>query len=72
MSEGGGDEALSSLNSPRSRVKFLCSHGGKILPRAVDGNLKYVGGETRVVAVPREINFSGIKFNLLYFIDKCV
>lgn len=72
MSEGGGDEALSSLNSPRSRVKFLCSHGGKILPRAVDGNLKYVGGETRVVAVPREINFSGIKFNLLYFNDKCV
>ncbi|KAL9448489.1 hypothetical protein AB3S75_015888 [Citrus x aurantiifolia] len=58
MSEGGGDEALSSLNSPRSRVKFLCSHGGKILPRAVDGNLKYVGGETRVVAVPREIKFS--------------
>ena len=49
----------------------MCSHGGKILPRAVDGNLlKYVGGETRVVAVPREINFTGIKINLLYFIDK--
>ncbi|XP_031262532.1 uncharacterized protein LOC116120704 [Pistacia vera] len=54
---GAGDETLSS-SSPRNRVKFLCSHGGKILPRAVDGSLKYMGGETRVIAVPREINFS--------------
>lgn len=45
--------------SPRNKMKFLCSHGGKILPRPVDGNLKYVGGETRVVAVPRDITFSG-------------
>ncbi|KAJ4717495.1 Octicosapeptide/Phox/Bem1p family protein [Melia azedarach] len=57
-SEGGGDEMVSSLNSPRSRVKFLCSYGGKILPRAVDGHLKYVGGETRVIAIPRDIKFS--------------
>lgn len=62
-SEGGGDEMVSSLNSPRSRVKFLCSYGGKILPRAVDGHLKYVGGETRVIAIPRDIKFSGNKLN---------
>ncbi|KAH7575906.1 hypothetical protein ACOSP7_004099 [Xanthoceras sorbifolium] len=56
---GGGDETSSSVSSsPRNRVKFLCSHGGKILPRAVDGNLKYVGGETRVVAFPRDIILS--------------
>ncbi|OVA00122.1 Phox/Bem1p [Macleaya cordata] len=47
---GGGEE--------RIRVKFLCSHGGKILPRPADGKLKYVGGETRIVIVPRDINFS--------------
>ncbi|GFY94692.1 octicosapeptide/Phox/Bem1p family protein [Actinidia rufa] len=44
--------------SPRNKVKFLCSHGGKILPRYTDGILKYVGGETRIVSVPRDINFS--------------
>lgn len=41
-----------------NRVKFLCSHGGRILPRPPDGQLKYVGGETRVIAVPRDISFS--------------
>ncbi|RWR92669.1 hypothetical protein CKAN_02188800 [Cinnamomum micranthum f. kanehirae] len=40
------------------RVKFLCSHGGKILPRPSDGQLKYVGGETRLIAVPTNITFS--------------
>ncbi|KAJ9159014.1 hypothetical protein P3X46_024549 [Hevea brasiliensis] len=45
-------------SSPKSRMKFLCSYGGKILPRAADGHLKYVGGETRVIAVPRDISFS--------------
>ncbi|XP_058089071.1 uncharacterized protein LOC131242807 [Magnolia sinica] len=50
-----GEEAVSS---PKNRVKFLCSYGGKILPRPSDGQLKYVGGVTRVVAVPRDITFS--------------
>ncbi|PIA47163.1 hypothetical protein AQUCO_01400095v1 [Aquilegia coerulea] len=54
--EGGGNEETSL--SPKNRIKFLCSHGGKILPRPPDGQLKYVGGETRVVAVPRDIIFS--------------
>ncbi|KAM0946429.1 putative PB1 domain-containing protein [Dioscorea sansibarensis] len=47
--------------SPRSRVKFLCSYGGKILPRPSDGQLKYIGGDTRVIAVPRSISFSELK-----------
>ncbi|XVF68268.1 hypothetical protein PTKIN_Ptkin10aG0191400 [Pterospermum kingtungense] len=51
-----GDEG--SASSPRNRVKFRCSYGGKILPKPGDTNLKYVGGETRVVAVPRDIKFS--------------
>ncbi|KAJ6813689.1 uncharacterized protein M6B38_367975 [Iris pallida] len=42
-----------SLSSPKNRMKLLCSYGGKILPRPSDGMLKYVGGETRVVSVPR-------------------
>ncbi|CAH9120251.1 unnamed protein product [Cuscuta epithymum] len=40
------------------KVKFLCSYGGKILPRHPDGKLRYYGGETRVVSVDRSISFS--------------
>lgn len=41
------------------RIKILCSFGGRIVPRPHDGVLKYVGGETRVLAVPRNICFRG-------------
>ncbi|XVF43914.1 hypothetical protein PTKIN_Ptkin02bG0079800 [Pterospermum kingtungense] len=43
---------------PDSTIKFLCSYGGKILPRYPDGKLRYHGGETRVLAVHRSIPFS--------------
>ncbi|KAL9226363.1 hypothetical protein vseg_002186 [Gypsophila vaccaria] len=39
-------------------VKFLCSYGGKILPRYPDAKLRYHGGHTRVLSVPRSISFS--------------
>ncbi|KAL0658016.1 hypothetical protein Bca4012_078601 [Brassica carinata] len=41
-----------------STIKFLCSYGGKILPRYPDGKLRYNGGHTRVLAVPRSVSFS--------------
>ncbi|CAL5398631.1 unnamed protein product [Camellia sinensis] len=49
-----------SLNTPTTTatIKFLCSYGGKILPRYPDGKLRYHGGETRVLAVLRSISFS--------------
>lgn len=53
------DKEVNETTSPKNRVKFLCSHGGRILPRPPDGQLKYVGGETRVIAIPRDISFSG-------------
>ncbi|XP_068648563.1 uncharacterized protein [Aristolochia californica] len=37
--------------------KFLCSFGGKILPRPSDGALRYVGGHTRIISVRRDIGF---------------
>lgn len=58
----GGSPLVSSPTSPKSRIKFLCSHGGKILPQPADGHLKYVGGETRVISVPRDIKLSGKYF----------
>ncbi|CAJ1963768.1 unnamed protein product [Sphenostylis stenocarpa] len=45
-------------DSPKNKVKFLCSYAGKVLPRPSDGLLRYVGGETRVVSVPRDVTFS--------------
>ncbi|KVH98914.1 uncharacterized protein LOC112514017 [Cynara cardunculus var. scolymus] len=37
-------------------IKFLYSYGGKIMPRQIDGKLRYVGGYTRVLAVDRSIS----------------
>ncbi|KAL3635221.1 hypothetical protein CASFOL_019768 [Castilleja foliolosa] len=55
--------------SPKIRLKFLCSHGGKILLRPSDGHLKYVGGETRVMSVPRDITFQELMKKLTHKIE---
>ncbi|KAJ6825208.1 uncharacterized protein M6B38_379085 [Iris pallida] len=41
-------------------LKFVCSYGGKILPRYPEGKLRYIGGETRVIAVDRSLTFSDL------------
>jgi len=43
-----------------SRVRLMCSYGGKILPRPHDNQLSYVGGDTRILAVDRNIRFSSM------------
>uniref|UniRef100_A0A1J3FQ87 Serine/threonine-protein kinase CTR1 n=1 Tax=Noccaea caerulescens TaxID=107243 RepID=A0A1J3FQ87_NOCCA len=43
----------SSLN----QAKFLCSFGGKIIPRPRDQKLRYVGGETRIIRISKAISF---------------
>lgn len=40
-------------------VKFLCSYGGRIIPRYPDNKLRYHGGHTRVLSVQRSISFAG-------------
>ncbi|KAA8533208.1 hypothetical protein F0562_033259 [Nyssa sinensis] len=45
-------------------IKFLCSYGGKILPRYPDGKLRYHGGQTRVLAVERSISFAELLVKL--------
>lgn len=45
--------------APKATIKFLCSYGGKILPRYPDSKLRYLGGHTRVLSVDRSISFSG-------------
>ncbi|XP_042377467.1 uncharacterized protein LOC121970676 isoform X1 [Zingiber officinale] len=48
---------ISAAMDDSPRVKFLCSFGGSILPRPLDGRLRYVGGETRIMNVPRDISY---------------
>ncbi|XP_022772267.1 uncharacterized protein LOC111314916 [Durio zibethinus] len=50
------------------KVKFMCSYGGKIQPRSHDNQLAYVGGDTKILAVDRNIKFSAImaKLSSLY------
>ncbi|XP_021640055.2 uncharacterized protein LOC110635149 isoform X2 [Hevea brasiliensis] len=52
-SEEGGDDSVSG-----KKVKFLCSFGGKIFPRPSDGMLRYVGGQTRIISVRRDVSFN--------------
>lgn len=49
---------------PTNTIKFLCSYGGKILPRATDGVLRYSGGHTRVLAAGPSISFSELMVKL--------
>lgn len=54
----GSFDDVSVIKGNSGTVKFLCSYGGKILPRYPDGKLRYVGGETRVLAVDRSLSYS--------------
>ncbi|XVE63593.1 hypothetical protein DITRI_Ditri07aG0032300 [Diplodiscus trichospermus] len=53
VSDEGGDDSMSG-----KKVKFLCSFGGKILPRPSDGMLRYVGGQTRIISLRRDVGFN--------------
>lgn len=54
---GSGSGLTPVCNDDSQRVKFLCSFLGNIMPRPLDGKLRYVGGETRIVSVPRDIGY---------------
>ncbi|KAE9592817.1 putative protein kinase TKL-Pl-6 family [Lupinus albus] len=44
-------------DSSSIKMKVLCSFGGRILPRPSDGKLRYVGGETRVISIRKDISW---------------
>ncbi|XP_011030231.1 PREDICTED: uncharacterized protein LOC105129736 [Populus euphratica] len=46
-----------SQQSQNYKVKFMCSYGGKIHPRPHDNQLSYIGGETKILAVDRNLKF---------------
>ncbi|XP_048129082.1 uncharacterized protein LOC115743289 isoform X2 [Rhodamnia argentea] len=43
--------------SSHCKMKFLCSYGGRIFPRPSDGKLRYVGGETRIISIRRNLSW---------------
>ncbi|CAN6303958.1 unnamed protein product [Urochloa humidicola] len=47
-------------DGPDTMMKLVCSHGGRLLPRGPDGAVRYAGGETRVLAVPRSVSFGDL------------
>lgn len=55
------------------KVKLMCSYGGKIHPRPHDNQLTYVGGDTKILAVDRNIRFSSFisKLSNLCDSDMC-
>ncbi|KAK1604585.1 hypothetical protein QYE76_028258 [Lolium multiflorum] len=42
------------------KVKLLCSFAGRIAPRSGDGALRYVGGQMRLISVPRAASFGDL------------
>ncbi|KAK9699385.1 hypothetical protein RND81_08G170500 [Saponaria officinalis] len=44
-----------------TKLKVLCSFGGKVLPRPSDGKLRYAGGETRIIRISKDISWQELK-----------
>ncbi|CAD6335207.1 unnamed protein product [Miscanthus lutarioriparius] len=47
------------------KIKFLCSFGGKILPRPSDGKLRYVGGDTRIFRISKDVSWQDLRTKTL-------
>ncbi|XP_030531173.1 uncharacterized protein LOC115741425 [Rhodamnia argentea] len=61
------NQETGSHRSSTATLKFLCSYGGKILPRRPDGRLRYVGGLTRILAVDRSVSCAELMVKLVEF-----
>ncbi|CDY64646.1 BnaAnng19500D [Brassica napus] len=64
-------QRLNSLLSSRAsdsslnHAKFLCSFGGRIIPRPRDQKLRYVGGETRIIRISKTISFQELMHKMV-------
>ncbi|GAU47117.1 hypothetical protein TSUD_98940 [Trifolium subterraneum] len=52
-----GYSSSESYDNSSIMMKFLCSYGGRILPRPRDGKLRYVGGQTRILRIRKDISY---------------
>ncbi|CAH2067909.1 unnamed protein product [Thlaspi arvense] len=55
----------SASGSVTAKVKILCSFGGKILPRPGDSKLRYVGGETHIISIRKDISWMALRQKIL-------
>ncbi|CAH8321443.1 unnamed protein product [Eruca vesicaria subsp. sativa] len=60
-----GFASSSASGSLTAKVKVLCSFGGKILPRPGDSKLRYVGGETHIISIRRDISWQELRAKVL-------
>lgn len=56
-----GYASSGASDSSSAKMKVLCSFGGKILPRPCDGKLRYVGGETRIMRITKDISWCELR-----------
>ncbi|XP_057948084.1 uncharacterized protein LOC131143778 isoform X2 [Malania oleifera] len=56
-----GYDSSRACHSFLTKMKILCSFGGKILPRPSDGKLRYVGGETHIICISKNISWDELK-----------
>ncbi|XP_019095005.1 PREDICTED: uncharacterized protein LOC104740312 isoform X2 [Camelina sativa] len=60
-----GYASSSASGSITAKVKVLCSFGGKILPRPGDSKLRYVGGETHIISIRKDISWQELRQKVL-------
>jgi len=60
-----GYASSSASGSLTAKVKVLCSFGGKILPRPGDSKLRYVGGETHIISIRKDISWQELRQKVL-------
>ncbi|GAA0163532.1 hypothetical protein LIER_39614 [Lithospermum erythrorhizon] len=52
------------------KVKFMCSYGGKILPKPHDHQLSYIGGDTKIISIERNVKFELLSHKLASLCDE--
>ncbi|XP_039015035.1 LOW QUALITY PROTEIN: uncharacterized protein LOC120145211 [Hibiscus syriacus] len=62
--------SLGTSDGTSPKMKVLCSFGGKILPRPSDRKLRYVGGETRIIRIRKDISWQEFKQKILTIYDQ--
>ncbi|CAN4081815.1 unnamed protein product [Withania somnifera] len=61
----GYQSHVSCRSSTSGKLRFLCSFGGRIMPRPSDGKLRYVGGDTHLIRVSKDISYEELMQKML-------
>ncbi|KAL1222067.1 Protein PAL OF QUIRKY [Cardamine amara subsp. amara] len=66
MTHASGSPSSNPVYNPDCRlVKFFFSYNGKIMPRPSDGMLRYVGGQTRIISVKKNMRFDELEQKMI-------